>query len=121
MKARRDGRLTIPTTPSYLRTALPPGQRVLRTAVRVEVVPAARQLQRTEILVVVLAVVADLFHDPVGPLVVDAELLAEGLLETEEATHLGIGRALLDIVDVLLRDAEYLGLQHRHVRPVDQN
>src|SRR5215831_7618027 len=88
-----------------------PGKRVLQAAVRIEVVPAARQRERAEILVVVLAVVADHLDDAVGPVVVDAEELAVVVLEAEEAAHLGVGGRGLGLVDIRLGDAEDFGLQ----------
>src|SRR5260370_6235800 len=81
-----------------------PGQRILQPTLRVEVVPATRQLERTEIGVVILAVIADGLDDVVAPGVVDSEQLAEIALEAEEPAGLGVLRFRLDLVDIGLGD-----------------
>src|SRR5260370_40284200 len=50
-----------------VRFSLAPGQRILQPALGIEVVPAARQLERTEIGVVILAVIADRLEEVIGP------------------------------------------------------
>src|SRR5215472_5720670 len=66
-----DGRLTMMMLGRCGGSA--PGQWVLQTALRIELVPAARQFQRAEIFVVVLAVIAYGLNDPIGPLIVDTK------------------------------------------------
>src|SRR5262249_16886790 len=98
-----------------------PGQGVLQSALRIELVPAARQFERAEIFVVVLAVVADGLYDPIGPLIVDAKELAVVILQAEEAAYLGIGCRRFDLVDIRLGYGWGLGLQHGVVHPLHKN
>src|SRR4029077_8644905 len=59
--------------------------------------------------------------DPVGPVIVDAEELAEILLEAEEAARLGNLALRLDLIDISLGDAENLAFEHGVVDPFHQD
>src|SRR4029077_10694690 len=72
-EAAGDGRLTMMMLGRCGGSA--PGQWVLQSTLGIKLVPAARQFQRAEIFVVVLAVIAYGLNDPIGPLIVDAKEL----------------------------------------------
>ncbi|ENN86993.1 hypothetical protein RHSP_13702 [Rhizobium freirei PRF 81] len=98
-------------------------RRVLDAALVPKGVEAAGDLQRAacaDIAVEDFAVVTDTFDDVVGPVIGQAEVSADGgtLLGAEEALDIRIWRAL-HLIDVLLRDAEFLGIDHRIGRPAD--
>src|SRR4051812_18864813 len=116
------------TSPTYVhfeliayRSASVPGIRIHEATVAVEIVEPARQAKpalRAERRLVDLAVIALCLDDLVGEIVGEAERLAEIAFETEKLLHLRIARALLDLVDIGLGDAELLRLEHREMRPL---
>src|ERR1700712_3903742 len=93
-RAPADGRLTMGRSV--------PGRQGLQPALVVEAVHAARQPQAlgSESGVVDLAVIADVLDDPLGPLVVDAEQLAEIPLHAEIPAHVWICGVLGHLVGV---------------------
>src|SRR6188474_3533883 len=94
-------------------------RRVLQAALRPQLVQAALDLERAagaDMLVEALAVVPDLLDDVVDPLLVDPERLAHARRDTEDALDRRV-LALQHLVDVLRRDAIFLGLDHRVLRP----
>src|SRR5690348_10610220 len=75
------------------RTMSVPGRRVHQSALRVQIVHAARKAQAAFVAkrrVIDFAVIADVFEDPIGPVVIDTEQLAEITLQAEEAACLRI-------------------------------
>ena len=75
---------------------------------------------RAEVGFVHLAVVADVLDDAIGPVVVDAEQLAEVAFQAEEAPRLRVLGRLLHLIDIGLGDAEYLAFEHGVVHPLHQ-
>src|SRR5437773_2735266 len=95
--------------------SLSDGRSVLQPALVPEFVEASVDGQtraRADVALERLAVVADRFHDLHGPIVVEAETLAEIPFLAGEALDLGIGRAR-HLVDVGLGDAELLRVEER--------
>src|SRR5258706_2779552 len=91
-------------------------RRVHQAALGPQVVDAARQPDRglrPEVALEAFAVVADLLDDAVRPLLVQAEQLAGVFRDTEETLHARVLAARLLLVDVRLRQAVLLGLEHR--------
>src|SRR5689334_8788278 len=104
------------------RCALADRRRVHQAAFGPEVVDAARQPDRRlrpEVALEALAVVADLLDDAVRPLLVETEELPGVLGDAEETLDVGILGARLLRIDVALRQAVLLGLEHREQRPAD--
>ena len=62
------------------------------------------------------AVIADRLYDPVRPIIGEEERLPELALDTEQTAHIGrVG--FKHLVDVLLSDAKFFGIDHGLVRP----
>jgi len=84
-----------------------------------QAVQAPRNLQwraLPDIALEAFAVIADSFDDPVRPIIGQAERFTELAFDTEQTAH--IGRVGFDhLVDVLLSDAEFFGIDHGLVRP----
>src|SRR4029077_8215351 len=96
-------------------------RRELQPALVPQRVQPARDLHREALPDVALerfAVIADVLDDAIGPVVGEAERLAVLALAAEEALDVGVVRFLL-VVDVALRDAELLGVDHGEMRPFD--
>src|SRR6266404_3695852 len=90
---------------------------VHQSALVPQAVQAALEAERFEVRVEALAVVADLLHDLVGPLVVHAEQRAQVAARAGEALDRGV-RAFRLRVDVPRAQAELLGLEHGEQRPL---
>src|SRR5581483_9487009 len=93
---------------------------VEEAAVFPERVQAARKTEArlgAEIALEDLAVIADLLDRLIGPVGTETILLAEIVADAQEALHLGIGRACLDVVDIGGGDAELLGGDERGEGP----
>src|ERR1700719_398686 len=107
-----------------LATAAPPSadrHRVDQPALGPQIVVAALELERraeAEMLVEDLAVIADQLDRVVGPFLVEPQGLAHARCPAEHALDVG-GFALRHLVDVLLREALFLGLHHRIDDPID--
>ena len=65
------------------------------------------------------AVVPDRLDDAIGPIVREAQALAEIALDAEQAADVGLGR-FEHLVDIGLRDAELLRGDHREMRPLHE-
>src|SRR5476651_1694279 len=101
---------------SRRRTRLPSAHRRRdhRAALRPERIDAAAELERralAQIALEALAVIADLFDDVVGPLLVEAEDLAVAVDHAQEALDVEIARRQR-FVDVGLADTALLRLEH---------
>src|SRR5262249_37282297 len=82
-------------------------------------VQAARDLERRalpDVALEHLAVITDVLEDTVGPVLGEAELLAEIALGTEQALDVGIV-GLEVLVDVRLADADLPGIHHAQMHP----
>src|SRR5438477_11778247 len=87
----------IPASPAYF-SFLANRRRVHQPALVPQPVQAALEAQRLEVRVEALAVVADLLDDVPGPLVVQAEHLAEVAGRAHEALHRRVGALLIDVL-----------------------
>src|ERR1700704_924469 len=90
-------------------------RRVLNSALVPELVePAGNPEFRAgaDIAVEGFAVIADRLDDPRYPILGEAELFAEITIDAERALQLGLVR-FRHFIDVLLGDAEFLGVNHR--------
>src|SRR5215469_14638876 len=95
------------------------GKPVLQTTLGPQGVQSARNLQwraLSDIALEDFAVIADRLYDPVRPIIGETERLPELALNTEQTAHIGrVG--FQHLVDVLLGDAEFFGVDHGLVRP----
>src|SRR5437879_6035166 len=92
---------------------------VHQSALVPQAVQAALEAERLEVGVEALAVIADLLHDLVGPLVVHAEERAQVAARADETLDRRV-RAFRLRVDVTRVQAELLGLEHGEQRPLHQ-
>src|SRR6267378_3098722 len=83
-------------------------RRVHQSTLAPQAVQAALEAERLEVRVEALAVIADLLHDLVGPLVVHAEQRAQVAARAGEALDRRV-RAFCLRVDVLRVESELLG------------
>src|SRR5947208_7326113 len=90
---------------------------VHQSALVPQAVQAALEAERLEVRVEALAVITDLLHDLVGPLVVHAEQRAQVAARAGEALDRRV-RAFRLRVDVPRVQAELLGLEHGEQRPL---
>src|SRR5271166_6148572 len=91
--------------------------RVLQAAFVPQVVDAARHAERSHVAIPLLAEVADLLDDVIGPLVVDPERLAHVAVDAEQALDVGVV-GLQHVVDVLAGHPLLLGGDHREMGPL---
>src|SRR3984957_12541292 len=113
------GRPMAAATPSQATQPSANRQAVLQAALGPQRVESARDLQRrtlTDIALKNFAVIADVLDDAIGPVVGQPHCFTELAFEAEQAADFRIGRALL-VVDVVLVDAKFLGVEHRMVGP----
>src|SRR5207247_11199434 len=96
---------------SQLVRHLPQRRSVHQSALVPQAVQAALEAERLEVGVEALAVIADLLHDLVGPLVVHAEERAQVAARADETLDRRV-RAFRLRVDVPRVQAELLGLEH---------
>src|SRR6185295_15740240 len=97
------------------------GRGVLQASLGPLIVQATLDLEAgagADVAVERLAIVADLFDDAIGPVVVEAEALAVVAFLAEQALDVGVGGAR-HLIDVALGHAQLLGAQQRVVHPFD--
>src|SRR5215472_8421502 len=101
------------------RAGSPHGKPVLQTALGPQGVQSALNLQwraLSDIALEDFAVIADRLYDPVRPIIGETERLPELALDTEQTPH--IGRVGFEhLVDAVLGDAKFFGIDHGLVRP----
>src|SRR5580704_15286977 len=116
--SRRPGPAMAFATASALAFGSAEGRREDEAAIAPQPVEAARQAERgrlPHIALIDLAVIPDLLDDLIGPIGLEAELLAEIVADAQEALDLGIRRGGAHLVDIRGADAELLGGDHgRH-------
>src|ERR1700686_1579513 len=102
-------------------TRLADRRRVLDAALRPQRVDAAGDLQlrsRADIALKHLVIIAEMIDDVVGPIIGEADALAEGAVEAEQAANVLVLRAF-HCIDIGLADPELLGVEKCEVDPLD--